>query len=90
MREDRRIRHEIVRVTRGDMMVASTTAKPKKKKKVRRRRKAGGHGAGSAGAGADSIGDADESAFFVTEAEVGRRGDDGALGLMGEEELDEY
>lgn len=77
VKEDRNIRREIVRVTRGEMMEKPATKK-KKKRVVRRRRRAK---AGAGGAGGGSV-TSESSNVFITEGGDGEYGDD-ALRLMG-------
>lgn len=93
MKEDRRIRREIVRVTRGEMMggsaaSVSSAGGTKKKKKIKRRKAKGGAGAG-AGAGPETGTTAGGGSTFMTEGHDGDALDVHGGGGEYEEDYDE-
>jgi len=78
VKEDRNIRREIVRVTRGEMFEKPKPAKKKKKKVVRRKRRTR---RAAGGAGGESV-TSEGSNVFITDGGDVEYGDD-ALRLMG-------
>lgn len=98
MKEDRQIRREIVRVTRGDMMTKPAASKPKRKVIRRRKKKKGkksGDGASEASSGMYASGSRDDyyegegDALHFVEGGAGESSRARGVGFE-PEELDEY